>query len=106
MLTAMATCLIFYAIVDSASLTCENGQMTVDNSIVVYTREGCHLCDLAVAMLERAGIGWRLIDIDTDPDLASRYGIHVPVLLHPGSGGELFFPFGEEQVLTFAQGKP
>jgi hypothetical protein len=55
-------------------------------------------------MLEKTGIGWRLVDIDTDPDLANRYGNHVPVLLHPGSGRELFFPFNENQVRSFATG--
>lgn len=99
----MGDCLKIHAIVDSASLTCQNGQMTADDIIIVYTREGCHLCNLAVAMLERAGIGWKLVDIDADPALESRYGIHVPVLLHPGSGQELFFPFSEQQVISFAR---
>lgn len=76
--------------------------MTVHPPIIVYTREGCHLCGLAVEMLERAGIKTSLVDIDTDPELEQRYGNQVPVLLHPGSGRELFFPFDDEQVRSFA----
>jgi len=91
-------------VVDSASLTCQNRQMTANEPLVVYTRRDCHLCELAVTMLEQAGVDWRLVDIDTDPELASRYGNHVPVLLHESSGKELFFPFKEEQIVAFASG--
>lgn len=59
------------------------------------------MCELAVSMLERTGASWRLVDIDTDPELVSRYGNHVPVLRHTGSGRELFFPFNEDQILSF-----
>jgi len=77
--------------------------MTADPTLIVYSRKDCHLCELAVSMLERAGVGWRLIDIDDDPELARRYGNYVPVLMRPESGDELFFPFSEEQVLKFAE---
>jgi len=78
--------------------------MTANEPLVVYTRRDCHLCELAVTMLKQAGMDWRLVDIDTDPDLANRYGNHVPVLLHAGSGRELFFPFNENQIRSFAAG--
>jgi len=78
--------------------------MTADEPLIVFSRKDCHLCELAVSMLERTGVGWRLVDIDTDPELAGRYGIHVPVLLHAGSGRELFFPFNEDQIRVFAAG--
>jgi hypothetical protein len=47
-----------------------------------------------------------LVDIDRDPELARKYGIYVPVLLHPGSGRELFFPFDDETLLQFLDGDP
>jgi glutaredoxin len=72
--------------------------------LIVFSRQDCHLCDLAVAMLERTGIAWRRVDIDADPELASRYGNHVPVLRHTGSGRELFFPFNEDQIVSFVAG--
>ena len=86
---------------DCASLTCENVQMTVKEPLILYSREDCHLCDLAAAMMDRAGVPWRSVDIDADPDLARKYGIAVPVLLHPGSGRELFFPFDDETLAHF-----
>ena len=75
--------------------------MTVDEAIILYTREGCHLCEVAAQMLERAGISVQEVDVDADPELERQYGNRVPVLLHRDSGRQLFFPFGEEQVLSF-----
>jgi hypothetical protein len=103
MLTAMT---VLSANVDDASLTCENGRMTVDEPIILFTREGCHLCEVAAQMLERAGISVQEVDVDADPELEERYGIRVPVLLRPDSGQQLFFPFGEEQVLSFIRRSP
>ena len=90
---------------DCASLTCENVQMTVKEPLILYSREDCHLCDLAATMMDRAGVPWQSVDIDGDPGLARKYGITVPVLLHPGSGRELFFPFDDEALLKFLDGE-
>lgn len=49
-------------------------------NIVVYTRDGCHLCDDAIALLRRHGHEPRLIDIDTDPQLHEHYNLCVPVV--------------------------
>jgi glutaredoxin len=49
-------------------------------SIVVYTRDGCHLCDDAIALLRRHGHEPRLVDIDADPKLRERYNLCVPVV--------------------------
>jgi hypothetical protein len=78
--------------------------MATEQPLIVFSRQDCHLCDLAVAMLERTGTGWRRVDIDSDPELVNRYGDHVPVLRHAGSGRELYFPFNEEQILSFRKG--
>ncbi len=80
--------------------------MTVDEPIILYTRDGCHLCAVAAEMLLRAGVSVREVDVDTDPELERRYGARVPVLLRPDSGQRLFFPFGEEQVLSFVRRNP
>jgi glutaredoxin len=90
---------------DCASLTCENMQMTAIEPLILYSRVECHLCDLAAAMMDRAGVPWRGVDVDADPDLARKYGIAVPVLLHPGSGRELFFPFDDEILQQFLDGE-
>lgn len=52
--------------------------------LTVYGREGCHLCGDMLDALEdfrsdlRFGLAW--VDVDSDPELARRYGHLVPVL--------------------------
>ena len=58
--------------------------------LVVLSREGCGLCaDMlhGLAKLERAQTlpPVTVIDVDTDTELARRYGLKVPVLLLDGS---------------------
>ena len=48
--------------------------------VTVYTREGCHLCDDAIALLVRNGLTPKLVDIDADPALRDRYNECVPVV--------------------------
>ena len=51
--------------------------------VVLYVREGCHLCDrfLVELEVELAGTAEPLVvDVDTDAGLAARYGLRVPVL--------------------------
>jgi hypothetical protein len=60
----------------------------VDSTLVLYVREGCHLCDsfaLELGLeLEGAGDRVRIVDVDEDPELAARYGLRVPVLEYGG----------------------
>lgn len=49
-------------------------------SVILYTRQGCHLCDDAFEILQRNGMTPTLVDIDSDPDLAERYNTVVPVV--------------------------
>lgn len=48
-------------------------------------RPGCHLCDDMIAVLRpflNAGrFTLTLVDVDSDPALAARYGLLIPVLL-------------------------
>ncbi|HVC19957.1 MAG TPA: glutaredoxin family protein [Vicinamibacterales bacterium] len=56
--------------------------------LTLYTRPGCHLCDLMRDAVWRAAARVPLtldeIDITTDPALTTRYGTEVPVLLAGG----------------------
>ncbi len=52
--------------------------------IVFYTRQGCHLCDDAKALLESFGLNFREVDIDRDPELQARYNECVPVVVIDG----------------------
>jgi glutaredoxin len=49
-------------------------------NVVLYTREGCHLCDEAQEMLHECGIAPTLVDIDADPNLHERFDTCVPVI--------------------------
>jgi glutaredoxin len=51
---------------------------------ILYTRRGCHLCDDAVHILVDHGLKVHEVDIDADPDLASRYTNCVPVVVIDG----------------------
>jgi glutaredoxin len=52
--------------------------------VVMYTRQGCHLCEEAWTQLVRTrrryGFVLEQIDVDGDPALAMRYGEVVPVV--------------------------
>jgi hypothetical protein len=53
-------------------------------SIVMYTRQGCHLCEVAWQRLEEArrryGFALSARDVDADPELAKEHGSCVPVV--------------------------
>jgi glutaredoxin len=53
-------------------------------SVILYTRRGCHLCDVAKGMLVRHGLAPREVDIDADPDLVALYNECVPVVVIDG----------------------
>jgi hypothetical protein len=52
--------------------------------VVVYSRHDCCLCDEALAEVEKARLDVpfevRVVDVDSDPELAARYGEEVPVI--------------------------
>lgn len=52
--------------------------------VVLYTRQGCHLCDDALALLRHHGLEPRCIDIDQVADLKDRYDLCVPVVFVDG----------------------
>ncbi len=52
--------------------------------VVLYTRQGCHLCDDAADILTRHGLRFEAIDIDRDPALRDRYNECVPVVTIDG----------------------
>ena len=56
--------------------------------LTLYSRPGCHLCDEMKTLIDRVahGTAWtvEVIDISTDAELESRYGLEIPVLLVNG----------------------
>lgn len=54
-------------------------------TVTLYTRAGCHLCDLARKPLSRfvavmPGAALRVVDVDSDAALREVYGLRVPVV--------------------------
>ncbi len=54
------------------------------NRLVLVTRQGCHLCDQALALLRSLGHEPELADVDADPRLFDLYEWRVPVVLLDG----------------------
>jgi glutaredoxin len=56
--------------------------------VVVLTRQGCHLCDEAIAQVAavcaETGEAYAVLDIESDPDLERRYTEQVPVTFVDG----------------------
>jgi glutaredoxin len=56
--------------------------------VVVYSRKGCHLCEIvkeSLSKLERrGGFQWREVDVDTDENLRRRFTDEVPVVFIDG----------------------
>ena len=63
--------------------------MTAEPRVVVLTRQGCHLCDQAVALVAavcaETGDGYATRDVDEDPELVRRYSDEVPVTFVDGA---------------------
>ena len=49
-------------------------------NVVLYTRAGCHLCDEALALLQRHGVEPTSVDIDDDAELLRQINECVPVV--------------------------
>ena len=52
--------------------------------IVLVTRQGCHLCDDALASLRSLGVEPELQDVDSDDQLHALYDWRVPVVIVDG----------------------
>lgn len=52
--------------------------------LTVYTRAGCHLCEVAVAELMEVGEPFVEVDITTDEALEVEYGDRIPVIMLDG----------------------
>jgi len=64
---------------------------------ILYHTAGCHLCELAEAVVAPIALarGWSLsrVDIAGDEALLERYGTRIPVLRDPAGGREIGWPF-------------
>lgn len=76
-------------------------------ALILYQRDDCHLCDLALEVLSAARVpDFESVFIDADDVLEQRYGLRVPVLVDNASGCEMGWPFDVEGVRMFLARAP
>jgi len=83
------------------SLTSHENLMNM-NTIMFFTTEGCHLCELAREMLESLGESEKFVvetqDISEAEVLVEKYGLLIPVLMDKGTRKELRWPFDSHDI--------
>ncbi len=67
-------------------------------TLVLYTREGCHLCLEAGRLAASVGASVESVDITTEIGLLERYRLTIPVLRNPGRDREINWPFGTDEI--------
>ncbi|KRA14585.1 glutaredoxin family protein [Lysobacter sp. Root604] len=73
--------------------------------LILYQRDDCHLCDLALEVLAQARAPeFDSVFIDEDQALEARYGTRVPVLRDEARGLELEWPFDAARLRAFLGG--
>jgi hypothetical protein len=72
------------------------------SDLILYQRDYCHLCDLALAVLAEARApDFDSVWVDDSDVLEQRYGTRVPVLRDEARGRELNWPFDVAAVREF-----
>lgn len=72
--------------------------------LILYSTEGCHLCDEALEVIRRAleePCALTVVEIAHAPELLERYGVRIPVLRVEGESEELGWPFDAAAVQRF-----
>ena len=70
--------------------------------LVLYQRDDCHLCDLALDVLAQAHTpDFSSVFIDANAELEARYGARVPVLRDVVAQRELEWPFDVARLREF-----
>jgi glutaredoxin len=66
----------------------ESRQVEQPRQVIVYSRKGCHLCEIVketlVKLERRGGFIWRDIDVDSDEGLRRKFTDEVPVVFIDG----------------------
>lgn len=77
--------------------------------LIIYGREGCHLCqDMMLALQhlqQQVSFDFKVVDIDSDPELVKCYGERIPVLMSPFTNQEICHYFLDLAALDDYLGK-
>ena len=67
---------------------CYTPHMSESGQVIVYTRKGCHLCEIVKESLQKlhrhGGFSWSEVDVDSDPEAHRLYTDEVPVVFING----------------------
>jgi glutaredoxin len=81
----------FYSLtlpLENTAFSALESSMPDSRNVVVYSRKGCHLCEVVKESLSklsrRGGFTWQDIDVDSDSDLRRQYNDEVPVVFIDG----------------------
>ena len=93
--------------IEDYNVDCDNSTRyymnTCTKGLTLYSTDACHLCELAIRMVETAiqntSITTSVVDIVTDDNLYKIYSIRIPVLVR--GDFELDWPFSEMDILDF-----
>jgi glutaredoxin len=62
--------------------------MSEPRNVIVYSRKGCHLCEVVKESLSklsrRGGFIWQEVDVDTSAELRREFNDQVPVVFIDG----------------------
>jgi glutaredoxin len=62
--------------------------MSLLRQVVVYSRKGCHLCEIVketlIKLQRRGGFTWSEVDVDSDDELRRLFTDEVPVVFIDG----------------------
>jgi glutaredoxin len=62
--------------------------MPESGQVVLYSRKGCHLCEIVkeslVKLHRHGGFHWQEVDVDADPEVRRLYSDEVPVVFING----------------------
>ena len=78
----------------------------------LYSSEGCHLCEQALALIANIipdhqikvvdiidAVGDDIGGVESEQNLVELYGVHIPVLERLSDNTKLFWPFEQSQVV-------
>ncbi len=78
--------------------------MAYEDTLIVYYRRGCHLCDEMAVHLHKfqPEFNYQLewVDIDRDPELQQRYDVDIPVVKYRDE--VIFYHFFDEEQLRLS----
>ncbi len=72
-------------------------------SLILYSTDGCHLCEEARALAHGLGLEVQVRDIMDDQTWLDAYRVRIPVVARH-DGAELGWPFDARQLEDFARG--